>query len=256
MKEANFPPLNQSYRIAETKAARPEVARIMEDFERWALETVRYCPHDTYPSFGKPGKLTTGRSWDAALTLASIDFRGLKVAEFGARSSFLSPYLTKDAAEVHVSDIYGKGHKECGPPEKWEKIWRDAAFNPDRLHCSVRDMVDSGYDDEIFDVVMTISAIEHIKGDGDMMAAAELARILRPGGLLVIGTDMAEEYRVHAGHYYDEKAIRERLVEPSCCVPYGPTDLSWEGADHSQHRDRTFWRTCCLFVLQKPGKEK
>lgn len=83
--------------------------------------------------------------------------------------------------------------------------------------------------DGSFDRVTAISTLEHIE-DGDSAAIAELARVLAPGGRLVVSVPFnplkrADIFRTddvygRAGRafferIYDEEALQERLVGPS-----------------------------------------
>jgi len=52
--------------------------------------------------------------------------------------------------------------------------------------------------DEVFDAVVSISTVEHIPGDGDTRVMVEAARVLRPGGRVVVtvegGPSLCEEW--------------------------------------------------------------
>ena len=250
-------PLNQSYRIKETLSARPDVRCTLDVFEKW-VRTIGWEPYLLHPSLGKPGRIHMGRSYDAALTLSSINFSGLEVLELGARASWLSPWLTKDASLVVATDLFGPSHQDLGSLAYWEEWWKRAAFHPERLTARAVDMMATGYEANAFDVVICISAIEHVNhpDDGDMVAAQEMGRIVKPGGFLVIGTDLSDSFRRAGGYYYDQNAIFERIITPSGCQPYGPMDLSWEKADKSPHRSGEFEKSACLFVLQKPKEAR
>ncbi len=243
-----IPPLNQSYRIDETLALRPEVRTLYRNYKRWAKKEV--C----WRSIGRPDKVHVGRVYDCALTLASLSFKGLDVAELGARASFLAPYLTRDAASVHVSDEFGRSHWELGKLPYWTRLWKRAAFHPERLTAGIVDMRATGFESESFDVVISFSAIEHIvkPEDGDTMAAREMGRICRPGGYVIISTDISDQFRKYHGYMYDEEALWERLIRPTGCEMYGEADLAWEGSDKGLHRDGGFESSACLFVLRKP----
>jgi SAM-dependent methyltransferase len=225
-------PLNQSYRIEATLAARPEVRHHREAYE----------------AQGRPG-----RSYDYAIALASIAFDGMDVLELGARDSYFAPYVTRWAKSVTVSDLFGGPFRSSGSIEEWGDRWWSAAVHPERLVIPDHgvDMRKTDYPDASFDVVVNISAIEHVSGDGDIQAAKEMGRIVRPGGFVVIGTDTAREFQRQSGHYYDEAALYERIIRPSGCTMYGPADLSWEPCDKSPHKSGKFDRSCCIFVLQK-----
>jgi SAM-dependent methyltransferase len=84
--------------------------------------------------------------------------------------------------------------------------------------------------DNSFDRVSAISTIEHIE-DGDNAAMAELARVLRPGGRLVVtvpfnplkrATIFARDHvygrtgeQVFFEYIYDEDSLQERIVRPT-----------------------------------------
>jgi SAM-dependent methyltransferase len=65
--------------------------------------------------------------------------------------------------------------------------------------------------DESFDFIYSISVIEHIPGNGDTEALAEMARLLRPGGTAVIEVPYRKE-REELALSYDSKGAP--LAEP------------------------------------------
>jgi SAM-dependent methyltransferase len=100
------------------------------------------------------------------------------------------------------------------------------------LHLETQDARKLSYPDASFDRVFSISVIEHIPEDGDSHAMREIARVLRPGGLLTLTVPFAdtgyEEEWVNGGVYerqsggptfyqrrYDVTELNRRLVEPS-----------------------------------------
>ena len=244
------PPLNQSYQIAATLKAYPEVRRIKEEYEHWCRNVVRWEPWTLDPSLGKKGRVHVGRSYDCAITLAQIDFTGLVVAELGARASHFSPWLTGAARAVHVSDLFGASFASLGGLDYWSDLWGGSSFNPERLHAEAQDMTALTYPNDHFDAVISFSAIEHI--EDDTLAAREMGRVCKPGGYVVIGTDLSDEFRRTGGYYYDEEALWDRIIGPTGCSPLGDIDLSWERADKSPHKSGRFERTSCIFVLRKP----
>jgi SAM-dependent methyltransferase len=101
------------------------------------------------------------------------------------------------------------------------------------LHLEVQDARELRYADGEFDRVYSISVLEHIPNDGDATAMREIARVLRPGGRLVITVPFddrgyREEFvssdvyeRQSDGRptfyqrHYDMESLARRLVEPS-----------------------------------------
>jgi len=73
--------------------------------------------------------------------------------------------------------------------ERWRRLVRSAdptGRRFDRLMLETADGTALAYGDESFDAAYSVSVIEHIPGSGDGKAMRELARVLRPGGLLVL----------------------------------------------------------------------
>lgn len=76
------------------------------------------------------------------------------------------------------------------------------AVDPE-LELDVADATRLPYPDASFDHAICISVIEHVEGDGDAAAMAELWRVLRPGGVLHITTNVAAE----AGDVLRDEAV-------------------------------------------------
>jgi SAM-dependent methyltransferase len=70
-----------------------------------------------------------------------------------------------------------------------------------RLTLDTADGTNLPYADGRFDAAMSVSVIEHIPEDGDIAAIGELARVLRPGGRLVLtfpyGSSAGDVYVEH-----------------------------------------------------------
>jgi SAM-dependent methyltransferase len=71
-------------------------------------------------------------------------------------------------------------------------MWR--AVEPD-LRLEIADATKLQYADASFDHVLCVSVVEHIPGEGDTAAMAEFWRVLRPGGVLHMTTDVAPQTR-------------------------------------------------------------
>lgn len=102
------------------------------------------------------------------------------------------------------------------------------------LYLEVQDARHLSYADASFDRIFSISVLEHIPGHGDSQAMREIARVLRPGGILTLTVPFeASGYREdwvrgnvyeRAGHaealtfyqrHYDQETLEARLVSPS-----------------------------------------
>jgi len=84
------------------------------------------------------------------------------------------------------------------------------------------------YPDAVFDLVYSISVIEHIPGEGDSDALREIARVLKPGGVAVIEVPYRRKYETVYQRYssrgaplaqaefyerhYDQAELERRLL--------------------------------------------
>jgi len=116
--------------------------------------------------------------------------------------------------------------------ERWQRLVR--AGDPSgeryrRLTLEVADGTALTYPDESFDAAYSVSVIEHIPGNGDAKVMSELARVLRPGALLVLTfpyrkqlEDEFVEHDLYGTRYegepiffcrhYSADAVQERLL--------------------------------------------
>ncbi len=102
-----------------------------------------------------------------------------------------------------------------------------------QIHLQVQDARHLTYPDSFFDCIFSVSVLEHIPNEGDSAAMREIARVLRPGGVVTLTVPFAargysEEY-VNGDVYerrsngaptfyqrrYDLAALHRRLIEPS-----------------------------------------
>jgi SAM-dependent methyltransferase len=75
-----------------------------------------------------------------------------------------------------------------------EEIARWRAVDP-ALDLRVEDARALSFGDASFDAVACVSVIEHVPGDGDVRAMAEIWRVLRPGGVLHLTTNVGAHPR-------------------------------------------------------------
>jgi SAM-dependent methyltransferase len=110
-----------------------------------------------------------------------------------------------------------------------EDVGADAS-RPDGLRLQLADARRLDYDAGSFDRVTAISTVEHIE-EGDDIAMSELARVLAPGGRLVVtvpynplkratiytrdGIYGRTGERVFFEHIYDEDALQDRILAPT-----------------------------------------
>jgi SAM-dependent methyltransferase len=101
------------------------------------------------------------------------------------------------------------------------------------VHLEVQDARHLSYANASFDRVYSISVLEHIPDSGDSVAIREIARVLKPGGILTLTVpfcargyyeehvdgDVYERRAEQGGTFYQRhynlEALVERLVQPS-----------------------------------------
>ena len=75
------------------------------------------------------------------------------------------------------------------------ETWRRLAGGRPRLSFEVADGRALPFEDASFDHAYSISVLEHVADDGDAQALRELARVVRPGGRVVLTLPYASEAR-------------------------------------------------------------
>lgn len=104
-------------------------------------------------------------------------------------------WLSNRVGHVLATDIYGEG--DFAASEAAGAMLRDPAqfapypYREDRLEVRSMDATALALPDDHFDVVFSLSSIEHFGGpQASRTAAREMARVLKPGGHLVIVTEV------------------------------------------------------------------
>ena len=227
--------LNQSYKVSATLEEYSDIKKMKEEYERFCLETTDW------------GKY--GRSYDCCVAMHGVDFNGKTICELGARDSLFSSYVTKFVEKVYASDTF-IGWGDLGDLNHWDKLWKKSAINPERHVSHFQDMTRLSYDNNSMDVVVSFSAIEHIPGNGDIAAAKEMGRVCKPGGFVIIGTDMCRNHKWHGGGYfYDEDSLFERIINSTGCKLVGDYDFDFGNSDKNSFNGLEF--TSVIFVLKK-----
>jgi len=122
---------------------------------------------------------------------------GTGVLSVGAGHEAILYWLANHVGSVVATDLYEEGRwASCGGLEGDGHVIRrpqDYApfpYREDRLRFLKMDGRRLGFRDRIFDVAYSLSSIEHFGGlAGAQTAVDEMARVLKPGGLLVLATE-------------------------------------------------------------------
>ncbi|MFQ5706822.1 MAG: class I SAM-dependent methyltransferase [bacterium] len=155
----------------------------------------------------------------------------LKVLDIGS-PKLLAVYLAvKRKHRVYATDIQDQTIFTV-----WNTYYRDIQNNGSNgsagYIADLQDARDLKYENDEFDIVYSVSVIEHIPDHGDSEAMQEIHRVLKPGGLAIIevpyalkthetvkNTDVYERQfngePVFYQRHYDEETLRSRLIEPS-----------------------------------------
>ncbi len=256
--------LNQLYREEKTLEEYPAIQASFEVFRNHALS------HQEFTQ-------SIGRNYDYAVLFNTpgLDFQDKKIADLGARNGHFGPWLTGLCSQVYVSD-YFEGWEGLPDFQLAAEQWRKLSVKPDRLVPEIQDITKLTYEDESFDHVVCTSVIEHMftqsqdkngDFDGDIRGIKEMVRILRPGGFLLLSTDMSkdgvfrgdkEDPNWFSGTFwYTEQQLWDRIIKPSGCNVVGSTDFNFEHPDNSclhTIKDRGPVSPCIL-ALQKPWKQ-
>ena len=106
-------------------------------------------------------------------------------------------WLANRVGRVVATDIYGEGGFAVDGREADASMltdpghWAPYDYRADHLEVRSMDALNVDYPDNSFDVVFSLSSIEHFgQPEAIRRAAAEMARVVKPGGHLVIVTEV------------------------------------------------------------------
>src|SRR4051812_14103452 len=148
----------------------------------------------------------------------------------GAGHEYTLYYLANRSRLTVATDLY-QGHfattsaEEADPdflrePEKYAPF----PYRTDRLRALPASGVSLPFASESFDVVYSLSSIEHFGGHEAATAAmVEMARVLRPGGYCCVGTELILEGGVDY-EYFTPDELERHVVNASALVPVEKVD--------------------------------
>ncbi|HEY8550047.1 MAG TPA: DUF4214 domain-containing protein [Vicinamibacterales bacterium] len=153
------------------------------------------------------------------------------VLSVGAGHEPLLYWLANRVGKVVATDMYAGAWSSAGAAEGDRRVlthpWEYAPFpyRQDRLRFLPMDGTRLAFADATFDVVYSLSSIEHFGGwSGSRRAVEEMARVVKPGGLVALAT----EWRV-AGPDREEVFAPDdfaRLIDVDGLSPVEPIDTS------------------------------
>jgi SAM-dependent methyltransferase len=140
------------------------------------------------------------KHWEIAMTALALSRAGLlneraEILGVGAGNEPTLFWLTNHVRRVFATDLYldpaeweqsADASMLLHPEIHWPGPWR-----PRRLVVQHMDARELGYEAESFDAIFSSSSLEHFGDRGDVArAVGEMHRVLRPGGLLSISTEL------------------------------------------------------------------
>jgi SAM-dependent methyltransferase len=148
---------------------------------------------------GDAPPLVERKQWERGMLALFLSERArldvhTSVLAIGAGSEPTLFWLANRAGRVMATDIYGEG-KFAGLEAAESMMRNPAAFAPvpypaDRLDVARMDARHLEFPDASFDVVYSLSSIEHFGSPGEIArSAAEMGRVLKPGGVAVVVTE-------------------------------------------------------------------
>lgn len=202
-----------------------------------------------------------------------------EVLSVGAGNERILFWMTNRVGRMVATDIYGEGR--FAGQEACASMLSDPAahapaypWRPERLEVFKMDARALEFPDESFDAVFSVSSIEHFGPPGQVaQAAAEIGRVLRPGGHAVIITDYLVRRhpldsapvdfglrlatlgrrrrtatpwrRAAVGEAFTRRELERHIISPSRLEPMQPLDLTltpacWENVATALGDGRVF----------------
>jgi 2-polyprenyl-3-methyl-5-hydroxy-6-metoxy-1,4-benzoquinol methylase len=126
-------------------------------------------------------KMSLQRLWEYAMAICYSGIKnGARVLDAGSGGSIFPAILNKKGCDVYVIDLENERIN-------WTK--GIASFLKIDLHCDVINMAELPFKKNFFDKIYSVSVIEHIYERERRKALKEMARVLKPGGIMVLSFD-------------------------------------------------------------------
>jgi len=164
-----------------------------------------------------------------ALTRALVPLDPWRYYELGrvADEPFAGRCLDVSSPKLVTSLLQREGRGEWTAIDLFEREVRSWAAVDPTLDMRVEDATQLSFADQSFDACLCVSVLEHIPGDGDATAMAEMWRVLRPGGVLHLTTDVAPVARdIYVGEeLYGAASVRVDSDRVFFARHYTPDDV-------------------------------
>ena len=247
--------LNQLYRQKKTFEDYPEIKEKYLEMLKFIEDNILICNFNN--SVDKNKKYF--RTYDYAVLSATpeLNFNDKIICDLGARDGYWGIYLTQFAKRVDISDYFKCwGTGELNGLNTFEdeiirtnKIYNNIKGNKCELNIHNQDITNITYENNTYDIVLCTSVIEHMFTQcyehneycGDIKGMKEIERICKPGGFVLISTDMSnteiksnELKRWKSGTYwYNEKDLFDRIINSTSLELFGEYDFSFDNPYNS-----------------------
>jgi len=118
--------------------------------------------------------------------------RGARILDVGSPKDLAIMLARHRGYEIVATDILPEA---IDLSRRYAKAQGLDGRGPGRVHSEVQDGRALPYPDGSFDAAYSVSVLEHIPYRGDSVAIAELLRVVRPGGLVVVTVPYDRRYR-------------------------------------------------------------
>jgi SAM-dependent methyltransferase len=163
----------------------------------------------------------------------------VKVLSVGAGHEAVLYWLANRVGYVVATDMYGGVWQSHGAREGDESVIGDPSqfapfpYRQDRLVFLKMDGTALAFPDESFDVVYSLSSIEHFGGlEGASRAVDEMARVLKPGGVLALATEYILKGPPHHEAFMPEQ-VRVLLQHPRLSLMEPVDERVWDRYEYT-----------------------
>jgi SAM-dependent methyltransferase len=156
------------------------------------------------------------------------------ILSVGAGHEPILYWLANHARRVIATDLYeGNWQAEFSREGSPDVLQDPAAYAPfpyrrDRLTFMKMDGSRLGFRDDSFDVVYSLSSIEHFGGaEGARRSVADMTRVLKPGGILPLATEWCVRGRA-GGEVFSPDQVRHIIDHPRLRLVQPIDDRVWD----------------------------
>lgn len=161
------------------------------------------------------------RGWDHEAVMLAAEFKRTDlVLEIGCAASYFLLYVSQFVKEAYgIDDLNGGGFGYVTKP--WLDSLADfAEYRSGRVRVIDQNARWLPFPDDFFDVIFTVSALEHFAGRDDVLCVQEVRRTLRPGGSFLGTVDFnpVTEYPFQGNticRTYTYRSLLDRIIKPS-----------------------------------------